>query len=168
MGGEWRTCQRIIRHARMREKPRGAHPSVLMMMTQDNGPPHHSILPLVPRHSRIRSNKDSRSNNVRAPQKSVQPAAAAGSGLVIGRIEFVVEDASLPQDTGETNDGCGRPKVLYGNGLVLGKIRRIESPNVSHYAAMLRHLQQTRLSGRADCSSCPRVSLLLRHICMVS
>jgi hypothetical protein len=61
-----------------------------------DAPQLFSVRSFVPQHSRIRSKRDSRSNSVRVTAKSGQPAAAAGSTLVIGRIEFVVEDASLP------------------------------------------------------------------------
>jgi hypothetical protein len=50
----------------------------------------------VQQHSRIRSNRDSHSNDVQGTAKSGQPAAAAGCTLVIGRIEFVVKDVSPP------------------------------------------------------------------------
>jgi hypothetical protein len=54
MGGEWRSCQRIIRYARTK-KSRAAHPSVMMMMTKDNGrPTHHSFFPSVRSFNNIR------------------------------------------------------------------------------------------------------------------
>jgi hypothetical protein len=52
MGGEWRSCQRIIRYARTKK---AAHPSVIMMMTTDNGrPTHHSFFPSVRSFHNIR------------------------------------------------------------------------------------------------------------------